>query len=478
MSIPIKISELPTLFDEQVDGGFFLPVAIVDELGIAVSTARISIAQLAGGILLPFDRISLGDSVPDGKILISQDGGLVLTDYITQSQIDDWDDAYSWGDHALAGYALAIELANKQDTLVSGTNIKTVNGESILGSGNIVISTGVTSLGGLSDVTLSSTANGQSIVFNGTNFVNSFINYNTLTNRPSTFPPSAHVHIIANITGLQTALDSKQEVLVSGTNIKTINGESILGSGNIAIAGGGGSIALDDLSDVVISSSTTGQAVLFNGTNYVNAFVDYSTIINKPATFTPSAHTHVIGDVTGLQTALDNKQPVDGDLTAIAALSGTNGLLRKTNSNTWAIDTTAYAVDVDLVKLTGNQTIAGVKEFSNVTKFTVTDESFATPLIISSGLTLNLALSNNFVVQHDASVALLTISNAPAARAFGFTLRLEFTGPFTLNWPASIRWQDGTPPSLTSISGKADVFSFYTTDGGTTYYGFLIGENL
>jgi hypothetical protein len=31
---------------------------------------------------------------------------------------------------------------NKQSTLVSGTNIKTVNGESLLGSGNIVISSG------------------------------------------------------------------------------------------------------------------------------------------------------------------------------------------------------------------------------------------------------------------------------------------------------------------------------------------------
>ena len=33
---------------------------------------------------------------------------------------------------------------------------------------------------------------------------------------------------------------SAQEALVSGTNIKTINNESILGSGNITISGGGG----------------------------------------------------------------------------------------------------------------------------------------------------------------------------------------------------------------------------------------------
>jgi hypothetical protein len=37
----------------------------------------------------------------------------------------------------------AYDLANgKQDKLVSGTNIKTINGESLLGEGNIVISSG------------------------------------------------------------------------------------------------------------------------------------------------------------------------------------------------------------------------------------------------------------------------------------------------------------------------------------------------
>lgn len=34
--------------------------------------------------------------------------------------------------------------------------------------------------------------------------------------------------------------EGKQDALVSGTNIKTINNQSILGSGNITIEGGGG----------------------------------------------------------------------------------------------------------------------------------------------------------------------------------------------------------------------------------------------
>lgn len=48
---------------------------------------------------------------------------------------------------------------------------------------------------------------------------------------------------------LETALAGKQDTLVSGTNIKTINGYSILGEGNIQIQGGSGgdiSIATED----------------------------------------------------------------------------------------------------------------------------------------------------------------------------------------------------------------------------------------
>lgn len=39
---------------------------------------------------------------------------------------------------------------------------------------------------------------------------------------------------------VSTGLGTKQDTLVSGTNIKTINGSSILGSGNLVVSGGGG----------------------------------------------------------------------------------------------------------------------------------------------------------------------------------------------------------------------------------------------
>lgn len=52
-----------------------------------------------------------------------------------------------------------------------------------------------------------------------------------------------HTHTVAGINGLQSALDAKQATLVSGTNIKTINGTSLLGSGDLTV---GGSVSMEE----------------------------------------------------------------------------------------------------------------------------------------------------------------------------------------------------------------------------------------
>jgi hypothetical protein len=55
---------------------------------------------------------------------------------------------------------------------------------------------------------------------------------------------------------------------------------------------------------------------------------------------------------------LSGYQPLDGDLTAIAALVGTTGILTKTAANTWSLDTTSY-LPLAGGTLTGGLTIGG-----------------------------------------------------------------------------------------------------------------------
>lgn len=84
--------------------------------------------------------------------------------------------------------------------------------------------------------------NGQSIT-NGGNIViqGGASTWDEVSGKPATFPPSAHNHDdrYYTTTQIDSSLSQKQNELVSGENIKTINGNSILGSGNITIQGGG-----------------------------------------------------------------------------------------------------------------------------------------------------------------------------------------------------------------------------------------------
>ena len=70
-------------------------------------------------------------------------------------------------------------------------------------------------------------------------------------------------------TATQTALDGKQATLVSGTNIKTINNESLLGSGDITISGSGGVTTLDGLSGAITLIEGANVTITDNGTNQI-----------------------------------------------------------------------------------------------------------------------------------------------------------------------------------------------------------------
>jgi hypothetical protein len=60
-----------------------------------------------------------------------------------------------------------------------------------------------------------------------------------------------------------------QATLVSGSNIKTINNESLLGSGNITISGSGGVTTLDGLSGAITLVEGANVTITDNGTNQI-----------------------------------------------------------------------------------------------------------------------------------------------------------------------------------------------------------------
>jgi len=45
----------------------------------------------------------------------------------------------------------------------------------------------------------------------------------------------------------------------------------------------------------------------------------------------------------------------------------------------------------------------------------------------------------------------------------------------TIAYPSSVKWPSGTAPAAPA-SGQTDVYTFFTTDGGSTYYGNQVGD--
>ena len=62
--------------------------------------------------------------------------------------------------------------------------------------------------------------------------------------------------VLATQLDLQSALNAKQDTLVSGTNIKTVNGNSLVGSGNITIAGVSPYTTIGNVTGTLVNNST------------------------------------------------------------------------------------------------------------------------------------------------------------------------------------------------------------------------------
>ena len=138
------------------------------------------------------------------------------------------------------------DISGKQDNLVSGTNIKTINSNSILGSGNI-------SVGTITKVQ----ANGTDVASSGTANIPAASTSKYGVTKLSTATNSTSTTLAATASAVKAAYDlanGKQDKLTSGTNIKTVNGQSLLGSGNITIEGGGNAdanVGAVDTNDVI-----------------------------------------------------------------------------------------------------------------------------------------------------------------------------------------------------------------------------------
>jgi hypothetical protein len=107
-------------------------------------------------------------------------------------------------------------------------------------------------------------------------------------------------------------------------------------------------------------------------------------------------------------------------------------------------------------------------------------EIYSSPSISSNTLTLDLGQSSLFNVSLNSNIFTMNLTNIPSStQTFNFTLIFTADGTSrAVRWPMTIVWPDGNIPTITSTNSKKDIFNFSTTNGGTTWYGFVGGQNI
>lgn len=153
---------------------------------------------------------------------------------------------------------------------------------------------------------------------------------------------SAHSHAVTDVTGLQTALDTKAPLAspaLTGTPTAPTptagdNTTKLATTAFVQNAVSSSAVAaLDDIGDVTITTPADNEVLAFNsGTG---------TFINQTASeagLAPASHSHAISNITGLQGALDAKAPL-----VSPALTGTpSAPTAAAATNTTQIATTAF----------------------------------------------------------------------------------------------------------------------------------------
>ncbi len=141
----------------------------------------------------------------------------------------------------------------------------------------------------------------------------------------------SHAHVIANVDGLQAALDAKAPLAspamtgtpsaptaIAGTNTTQVATTAFVQAAIVAFGPG----------DMLKSSYDADNDGKVDAAEVADA-APWAGITGKPTSFPPSVHAHTVSDVTGLQAALDAKAPLaspalTGTPTAPTAVAGTN----------------------------------------------------------------------------------------------------------------------------------------------------------
>ena len=163
-------------------------------------------------------------------------------------------------------------------------------------------------------------------------------------------------------------------------------------------------------------------------------------------------------------TAASTYQPLDADLTSIAALTGSSGFLKTNGAGTWTVDTSTYLTTgiaaSTYVALSGDQSVAGVKTFTgNITNFASSSSYYPQIMVTNTNIDGSAGYIN---FQKNPSDNLLSVGDYIGTFVFQAP---QANSPYTLYNAANFA---GQVMSQGATFVEADIQFTTTNNTGTT----------
>ena len=100
---------------------------------------------------------------------------------------------------------------------------------------------------------------------------------------------------------------------------------------------------------------------------------------------------------------------------------------------------------------------------------------------LSAAATVDIDLEdgNVFTITPDQNTTFTFSNPSPTGKSCAFTLIwTQDSSDRTIAWPGTVDWAGGSAPDVTSGAAKIDVYTFFTLDAGTIWYGFQAGADM
>jgi hypothetical protein len=233
---------------------------------------------------------------------------------------------------------------NSGNTFIQDVTLDDFGHVTALTSATAVINDGTLSMGvsgtGLSGSASFTANDSDNVTFTVTSNATSANTVSTIVARDGSGNFSAGT-ITASLTGAVTGNASTATALQTA---RTIGGVSFDGTANINLPGVNTAGNQSTSGNAATATKlATARTISLTGDVTGSASFDGSANASITATVADDSHNHTIANVDGLQTALDGKQPLDADLTAIAALANTDGNFIVGNGTAWVAESGATA---------------------------------------------------------------------------------------------------------------------------------------